>query len=84
MSPEVMTTKQVAEYLQVNPITVTRLAKEGKIPYAMVGARMRFPKAEIDKWLASGGSRELQQQQQQRQRLTDEPKPAEDAVPLND
>lgn len=41
-------TSQVAMMLQVSPKTVSRWAKEGRLPYmATLGGHRRFPEAEI-------------------------------------
>ena len=47
-----MTASQLAEYLQLNKNTIYEKRKTGKIPYIKeTGLGIRFPKAEIDKWL---------------------------------
>jgi excisionase family DNA binding protein len=48
-----LTTEEVLEYLQVNPRTVYRLIKAGKIPAVRVGRQWRFRKRDIDAWLDS-------------------------------
>jgi excisionase family DNA binding protein len=48
---KLISTKKVAEYLDVKPITVRRLANSGQIPFIRIGNRLRFDKQEIDKWL---------------------------------
>lgn len=52
MTKEVMSTKELAQYLGIAEITVYRLAKAGKIPGAKVGKKWRFSKELIDTWLA--------------------------------
>ena len=42
---------QLAEYLNLKPVTVRRKAKKGEIPSIRVGNRIRFDKQQIDKWL---------------------------------
>ena len=49
----VMTVKEVAEYLRVNQRTVYRLAVERKMPGFKVGATWRFKRADIDGWIAA-------------------------------
>ncbi len=44
-------TKEIAEYLNVLPITVRRKAQRGEIPSIKIGHRLRFDKKQIDKWL---------------------------------
>ncbi len=45
-----MTPREAAEYLRLNPRTVTRLAREGKLPGVRVGKRWRFRRAELVGW----------------------------------
>ena len=51
-----LTTEEVLDYLQVNPRTVYRLIKAGKIPAVRVGRQWRFRKRDIDAWLDGQGS----------------------------
>lgn len=48
----VMTVKEVAEYLRVNQRTVYRLAVDRKLPCFKVGATWRFKRTDIDVWIA--------------------------------
>ena len=50
-SPEILTVKQLASYLQMDEHTIYRLAKSGKIPAMKIGAEWRFKKNLIDKWI---------------------------------
>ena len=50
-SPEILTVKQLASYLQMDEHTIYRLAKSGKIPAIKIGAKLRFKKDLIDKWI---------------------------------
>ena len=54
-----LTTDEVLEYLQINPRTVYRLIRAGKLPAVRVGRQWRFRKQDIDAWLigtrAAGG-----------------------------
>ena len=50
-SKEIMTTKEVAEYLSVHPLTVHKYAREGKIPAFKIGTDWRFHKKYIEKWI---------------------------------
>lgn len=45
--------QQVAEYLQMNKMTVYKLARQGKIPAFKVASEWRFKKDLIDQWLLS-------------------------------
>ena len=48
---EIMTTKEVAEYLHIHPLTVSKHAREGKIPGFKIGADWRFHRKHIDRWI---------------------------------
>ncbi|HHH31785.1 MAG TPA: DNA-binding protein [Polyangiaceae bacterium] len=51
MREDILTIKEVAEYLKVTERTLYRLAQEGKIPAFKVGASWRFKRADIDAWI---------------------------------
>ena len=46
-------TAQAAQYLQVHPRTITRMAKRGEIPAIHLGRLWRFRKTDLDRWLES-------------------------------
>lgn len=46
-----MTVKEVAEYLQLSNDQIYHMAQQGKIPVSKIGARWRFKKEKIDKWM---------------------------------
>ena len=48
---EILTTKEVAEYLKIHPLTVHRYAREGKIPAFKIGTDWRFHKKYLEKWI---------------------------------
>jgi len=48
---EILTIKQVADYLKVTERTIYRLAAAKKIPAFKVGGTWRFSRAEIDSWI---------------------------------
>lgn len=48
---EVMTVDQVADYLQLNRLTVYRYIREGKIPASRIGKLYRVLKADVDHFL---------------------------------
>ena len=48
---EILTIKQVAEYLKVTERTIYRLAAAKKIPAFKVGGTWRFSLADIDSWI---------------------------------
>ncbi|HPO91601.1 MAG TPA: helix-turn-helix domain-containing protein [Victivallales bacterium] len=49
---EIMTVKQVAEYLQMDEHTVYKLARSGQIPSIKIAGQWRFKKDVIDKWIS--------------------------------
>ena len=51
MDNDIMTMKEVAEYLKLNEKTAYRLTSEGKLPAFKVGGSWRFQKSEIDQWI---------------------------------
>lgn len=50
-NPNIMTIKQVAEYLKISPRTVYKLVKEGAIPSFKIMNMWRFERAKIDQWI---------------------------------
>lgn len=48
---EIMTTRQLADYLQLNELTIYKRVQLGEIPVVKVGRVLRFKKNIIDKWL---------------------------------
>jgi excisionase family DNA binding protein len=48
---EIMTAKEVAEYLNIHPLTVHKYAREGKIPAFKIGTDWRFHKKYIARWI---------------------------------
>lgn len=51
MNTDIITIKEVAEYLKLTEKTAYRLAAEGKIPGFKVGGSWRFKRSEIEKWI---------------------------------
>jgi excisionase family DNA binding protein len=51
---EILTAKQLAEYLQMSQITICRLAREKKLPGLKIGKEWRFQKELIDRLISSG------------------------------
>jgi PTS system nitrogen regulatory IIA component len=49
--PDLLTTKQLAEYLQISERSVYRLLERGEIPAVKVGAQWRFRQSAVDEWL---------------------------------
>jgi len=54
--PDLLTTRQLAEYLQLSERSVYRLLERGELPAARVGGQWRFRKSAVDAWLAQGGA----------------------------
>ena len=52
MDFDIMTMKEVAEYLKINEKTAYRLASEGKLPGFKVGGSWRFKREDIDAWIS--------------------------------
>ncbi len=48
---QILTVKELSEYLKLTDITIYRYAKEGIIPAFRVGSRWRFDKCKIDELL---------------------------------
>ncbi len=53
MTKEMLSTKEVAEYLSINEKQVYRLIKEKKIPATRITGKWLFPKGLIDEWVIS-------------------------------
>ena len=47
----VLTVKELASYLRVQPLTVYKHASEGRLPAFKIGARWRFEKQAITSWI---------------------------------
>ena len=56
---EIMTAKEVAEYLNIHPLTVHKYAREGKIPAFKIGTDWRFHKKYIERWIKEKSSYNL-------------------------
>ncbi|MDD5255193.1 MAG: helix-turn-helix domain-containing protein [Candidatus Omnitrophica bacterium] len=48
---DILTAKEVAEYLALHPFTVQRYARQGLIPAFKIGSDWRFHKKYIEKWI---------------------------------
>ena len=48
---EIMTIKQVAEYLKVSPRSIYKLVKDGSIPTFRIMNMWRFERSKIDLWI---------------------------------
>ena len=50
---ETLTPNEISKILKLHPFTVTRLAREGKLPAFKVGGVWRFRKDEFERWISS-------------------------------
>ena len=48
---ETLTPNELSKILRIHPFTVTRLAREGKIPAFKVGGIWRFRKDQFEAWM---------------------------------
>lgn len=53
MNDQILTVKEVAEYLKVNERTIYRLAAGGEMPAFRVGTSWRFRKEDVAAWIES-------------------------------
>jgi excisionase family DNA binding protein len=53
MNEEILTLKEVADYLKLTEKTAYRLAAEGKLPGFKVGGAWRFRSADLEAWIES-------------------------------
>ena len=49
---DIMTVKELADYLKIAEKTAYRFALEKKVPGFKVGTAWRFRKSEVDRWIA--------------------------------
>ena len=64
MGDQILTVKQVAEYLQVNERTVYRMASANKLPAFKVGGSWRFRQSELEQWIKDNHNNADSKQQQ--------------------
>lgn len=60
MDTEIMTIREVAEYLKLTEKTAYRLVSDGVLPGFKVGGSWRFRKVELDKWIKKNENRKGQ------------------------
>ena len=56
--PELMTTREVADYLRIKERRVYELVRQREIPCTRVTGKWLFPKPAIDLWLSRGVAEE--------------------------
>ncbi len=59
---DIMTIREVADYLKLTEKTAYRLTAEGKIPGFKVGGSWRFKRSEIEDWIEGAMNRKAQKQ----------------------
>ena len=50
---QIMTLREVAQYLGLHVMTVYKLTREGRVPAAKIGGQWRFKRDVLDNWLES-------------------------------
>ena len=68
---QIMTTREVAEYLKLHEITIINHAAKGIIPGIKIGSRWRFDKQAIDKWISGGQKKATQKSKKISTSVTD-------------
>lgn len=63
---ETITPNEIAAILRIHPFTVTRLAREGKLPGFKVGGIWRFRKDQFEQWMEERTNRKVKRQRQRR------------------
>lgn len=57
MGADILTVKEIAEYLKVKEKTAYKLVAEGRIPGFKVGGSWRFRRQEIEEWIKKQSQR---------------------------
>ncbi len=57
-APEILNSREAAEFLRVSPETVIREARGGRLPGRRIGKEWRFSRNALLEWLARGPSQE--------------------------
>src|ERR1017187_3566780 len=63
METEIMTLKEVADYLRLSEKTVTRMAQEGRIPAQKLARQWRFQRSSVASWLVNRATTPADEQQ---------------------
>ena len=66
---EILTAKEVAEYLNIHPLTVHKYAREGKIPAFKIGTDWRFHKKYIERWIKEKSDYQMEQHERRKPAL---------------
>lgn len=59
MNEDIMTIREVAEYLKIKDKTAYALAAKGSIPGFKVGGSWRFRKSDIESWINSSAAKKI-------------------------
>lgn len=51
MENRLLTTSEVATWLNMDETTVQRMSRSGKLPAVKIGGRYRFRRADLEEWL---------------------------------
>ncbi len=57
MPEEILTIREVADYLKITERTLYRLVQEGKLPAFKVGNSWRFRREDLERWISDQQSR---------------------------
>ena len=52
MPEDILTIREVADYLKVTERTLYRLVQEGKLPAVKVGNSWRFRREDLERWIS--------------------------------
>jgi nitrogen PTS system EIIA component len=63
METDIMTLKEVADYLRLSEKTVSRMAQEGQIPAQKLARQWRFQRSSVASWLVNRAATPADQQQ---------------------
>ncbi len=63
---DTLTPNEVAKVLRLHPFTVTRLAREGKLPAFKVGGVWRFRRDQFENWVAERTNGNQKQKQRRK------------------
>ena len=63
---EFLTPNELSHILKLHPFTVTRLAREGKLPAFKVGGVWRIDRAKFERWIAKQGPKTQDQRRTKR------------------
>ena len=66
-SKEILTAKEVAEYLNIHPLTVHKHAREGKIPAFKIGTDWRFHRKHIERWIKEKSNFNIHKKEQKKE-----------------